>query len=228
MNYGEKIRMKAVIFDMDGVMTDSENMINEAAIAGLREYGIKPEPADFLPFVGMGEDHYIGGVARKYGLTYVPAMKARVYEIYFGLISGRLTAFPGVHDLLKQLKDQKILLAVASCADRIKIEANLEAIEIEPAGFHTIVAGDEVQNMKPAPDIYLTAAEKLAVAPSSCCVIEDSINGIQAAKAAGMRCVAVAQSFTASELQDAAPDCIRSGVKDISIEDLMKASYEST
>jgi hypothetical protein len=54
-------------------------------------------------------------------------MKARVYEIYFGLISGRLTAFPGVHDLLEQLKAQQVRLAVASCADRIKIEANLAA-----------------------------------------------------------------------------------------------------
>jgi len=76
--------VKAVIFDMDGVMTDSEDMINDAAIAGLCQYGIEPEPVDFLPFLGMGEDHYLGGVARKYGLTYVPEMKARVYEIYFG------------------------------------------------------------------------------------------------------------------------------------------------
>jgi HAD superfamily hydrolase (TIGR01509 family) len=212
--------VKAVIFDMDGVMTDSEDMINEAAIAGLREYGIEPEPADFLPFIGMGEDHYIGGVARKYGLTYVPEMKARVYEIYLGLIAGRLTAFPGVHDLLEKLKVQGVRLAVASCADRIKIEANLEAIEVELAWFHVIVAGDEVQNMKPAPDIYLAAAEKLGVAPKSCCVIEDSINGIRAAKTAGMRCVAVAQSFAASELQAAAPDCIRHSVSSISLADI--------
>jgi beta-phosphoglucomutase len=212
--------VKAVIFDMDGVMTDSEHMINEAAIAGLREYGIEPEPDDFLPFLGMGEDHYIGGVARKYGLTYVPEMKARVYEIYFGLISGRLKAFPGVHGLLKQLRAQQVGLAVASCADRIKIEANLEAIEVKPAWFHAIVAGDEVQNMKPAPDIYQAAAERLGVAPKSCSVIEDSINGIRAAKAAGMRCVAVAQSFAASELQAASPDCIRPNVSSISPADL--------
>ena len=212
--------VNTVIFDMDGVMTDSEPMINEAAIAGLREYGIEPEPADFIPFTGMGEDNYIGGVARKYGLTYAPQIKARVYEIYFGLISGRLTAFPGVHDLIEQLKVQQIRLAVASCADRIKIEANLEAIEVEAAWFHAIMAGDEVRNMKPAPDIYLATAEKLGVAPQSCCVIEDSINGIRAAKAAGMRCVAVAQSFAASELQGASPDCIRPGVNSISLADL--------
>ena len=210
----------AVIFDMDGVLADSEQMINEAAIAGLREYGIEPDADDFLPFVGMGEDRYIGGVARKYGLTYGPEMKRRVYEIYFGLIAGRLTAFPGVHDLLGQLRAKKVPLAVASSADRIKIEANLKAIKVEPSWFHAIVAGDEVQNMKPAPDIYLAAAERLGVAPQSCSVIEDSINGIRAAKAAGMRCVAVAQSFAASELQAASPDCIRPDVGSILPADL--------
>jgi beta-phosphoglucomutase-like phosphatase (HAD superfamily) len=75
--------IKAVMFDIVGVMTDSEHPINKAALAGLREYCIEPEPSDFLPFAGMGEDHYIDGVVRKYGLTYVPQMKARVYEIYF-------------------------------------------------------------------------------------------------------------------------------------------------
>ncbi|MGD8298484.1 MAG: HAD-IA family hydrolase [Desulfobacterales bacterium] len=211
---------KAVIFDMDGVMTDSEHLINKAAIAGLREYGIQPEPSDFLPFTGMGEDHYIGGVARKYGLTYIPQMKARVYEIYFDLIFGQLTAFPGVLDLLEQLRVKPIRLAVASCADRIKVEANLNAINVELGWFDVILTGDDVPNMKPAPDIYLAAAQKLAIDPKSCCVIEDSINGIRAAKSAGMRCVAVEQSFAASELQLASPDCIRSNVSSVSLADL--------
>ena len=210
----------AVIFDMDGVLADSEQMINEAAIAGLREYGIEPEADDFLPFVGMGEDRYIGGVARKYGLTYGPELKKRVYEIYFGLIAGRLTAFPGVHDLLGRLRVKKIPLAVASSADRIKIEANLKAIEVDPEWFRATVAGNEVPRMKPAPDVYLAAAEKLGADPANCCVIEDSISGIRAAKAAGMRCVAVAQSFAASELQTASPDCIRPDVGKISLIDL--------
>jgi len=210
----------AAIFDMDGVLADSEQMINEAAIAGLREYGIEPQANDFLPFVGMGEDLYIGGVARKYGLAYGPEMKKRVYEIYFGLIAGRLTAFPGVHDLLGQLRGKKVPLAVASSADRIKIEANLTAIKVDPAWFHAIVAGNEVPRMKPAPDVYLAAAEQLGLAPANCCVIEDSISGIRAAKAAGMRCVAVAQSFAVSKLQAASPDCIRQNVGKITLTDL--------
>jgi HAD superfamily hydrolase (TIGR01509 family) len=162
----------------------------------------------------------IGGVARKYGLTYGPEMKKRVYEIYFGLIAGRLTAFPGVYGLLGRLRVKKIPLAVASSADRIKIEANLKAIEVDPEWFRATVAGNEVPRMKPAPDVYLAAAEKLGADPANCCVIEDSISGIRAAKAAGMRCVAVAQSFAASELRTASPDCIRPDVGKIPLIDL--------
>jgi beta-phosphoglucomutase-like phosphatase (HAD superfamily) len=109
---------------------------------------------------------------------------------------------------------------VASCADRIKVEANLNTIKVELGWFDVIMTGDDVRNMKPAPDIYLAAAEKLTVAPKNCCVIEDSITGIRAAKSAGMRCVAVAQSFAATELQLASPDCIRSNVSSISLADL--------
>jgi len=212
--------VEAVIFDMDGVLTDSEPLINRAAIDGLREYGIDAEPEDFRPYVGMGEDHYIRGVAQKYGLKYVPAIKARVYAIYFNLISGQLKAFPGVRALLDQLRAHSVRLGLASSADRIKIEANLKAIDVDPAWFEVIIAGDEVGNKKPAPDIYLAAAKKLGVAPRRCCVIEDAVNGVRAAKAAGMRCVAVAQSFSASELQAASPDCIRPDIGSILPADL--------
>jgi HAD superfamily hydrolase (TIGR01509 family) len=212
--------VEAVIFDMDGVLADSEPLINRAAIDGLREYGIDAQPEDFRPFVGMGEDHYIRGVARKHGLKYVPEIKMRVYEIYFNLISGQLKAFPGVHALLAQLRARPVRLGLASSADRIKIEANLKAIDVDPAWFDVIIAGDEVGKMKPAPDIYLAAAKKLGVAPQRCCVIEDAVSGVRAAKAAGMRCVAVAQSFAASELQAAAPDCIRPDIGSILPADL--------
>jgi beta-phosphoglucomutase-like phosphatase (HAD superfamily) len=90
---------------------------------------------------------------------------------------------------------------VASCAERIKVEANLNAIKVELGWFDVILTGVDVPNMKPAPDIYLAAAEKLTIAPKSCCVIEDSINGIRAAKSVGMRCVAVTQSFAATCIQ---------------------------
>ncbi|MBN2452418.1 MAG: HAD-IA family hydrolase [Lentisphaeria bacterium] len=211
---------RAVIFDMDGVLTDSEPVINAAAIAGLREYGIDPKAEDFRPFVGMGEDRYIGGVAEAYGLVYRPEMKARVYEIYLEILPGRIAAFPGVHERVAALREHGVVLAVASSADRVKVEANLRGIGLDLSQFAAIVVGEDVTRKKPAPDIFLCAASRLGVAPAACCVVEDAVNGVLAAKAAGMRCAAVEQSFPAPVLAAAGPDVIRPGVGDLSFEDL--------
>jgi HAD superfamily hydrolase (TIGR01509 family) len=212
--------IRAVVFDMDGVLTDSEPVINAAAIAGLREFGVQAAPEDFEPFVGRGEDLYIGGVARAHGVAYVPEMKRRVYEIYLEILPGMIRAFPGVHELLDELRVRAVALAVASSADRIKVEANLRAISVDLAWFDAIVVGEDVVNKKPAPDSYLAAAEKLGLPPPACCVVEDAVNGVAAAKAAGMRCVAVEQIFPRAKLQEAAPDVIRAGLADITLSDL--------
>lgn len=212
--------IEAVVFDMDGVLTDSEPVINAAAIAGLKEFGVTAQPDDFHPFVGTGEDNYIGGVARKYGRTYVPEMKKRVYEIYLEILPGMIESFPGVHALIAQLRQADVRLAVASSADRIKVAANLAAIEIDTDWFDAIVVGEDVVNKKPAPDSFLCAAKKLGCRPENCCVVEDAVNGVKAAKAAGMRCVAVAQSFPAETLRPAGPDVVRNAVADITLADL--------
>src|SRR5205085_10219693 len=92
MTHANQIR--AVIFDMDGVLTDSEPLINAAAIAMFQENGLQVQPVDFLPFVGMGEDRYIGGVAEKYHFPLdLPLAKKRTYEIYLKLVPSKLEAF---------------------------------------------------------------------------------------------------------------------------------------
>jgi HAD superfamily hydrolase (TIGR01509 family) len=211
--------IRAVIFDMDGVLTNSEPVINAAAVAGLREFGVEAVPEDFHPFVGMGEDRYIGGVAEKYGVTYVPAMKRRVYEIYLEILPDMLTVFPGVHSLLERLHRAGMLLAVASSADRIKVVANLKAAEIPLDLFAAVISGEDVVRKKPDPAIFLTAAERMHVLPAEACVVEDALTGIEAAKRAGMRCIAVAQTFPPTALAAAGPDCIRPTAADIRMDD---------
>lgn len=211
---------KAIIFDMDGVLTDSEPVINEAAIRGLREYGIDPAPRDFEPFVGMGEDRYIGGVAEAHGLTYVPEMKRRVYQIYLEILPGLLTPFAGVHGLIDALNEAGYDLALASSADRIKVSANLDAIGLPESRFRVITAGEDVRDKKPSPSIYLATAGGLGHEPRQCTVVEDALSGVRAAKSAGMRCAAVATSFAAAELERAGADVVRPCLADLAIADL--------
>jgi beta-phosphoglucomutase len=209
----------AVIFDMDGVLVDSEPLINAAAIVMLKEKGLVVQPDDFLPFVGMGEERYIGGVAEVYGFHLdLSEAKRRTYEIYLDLVPVQLEAFPGSVELVHACRDAGLRIAVASSADQVKVVANLEKIGLPVKFWDAVIWGEDVKKKKPAPDIFLFAASGLGVMPDSCVVVEDAVNGIQAARAAGMRCVAVATSFQARELRGA--DVIRDGISDIQVSDL--------
>jgi len=203
---------KAVIFDMDGVLVDSEPVILAAAIAGLAEYGVAAHPDDFKPFVGAGEVRFIGGVAEKYGVAYRPEMKDRVYEIYLRIVDDKLKLYSGVQESLHRLRDAGWVLAVASSADRIKVEANLRVAAIATELFQVILSADDVQRKKPDPEIYLLAAKRLGVAPRDCIVVEDAVNGIRAAHAAGMRCVALATTFVSEVLEKENPEWIVSDI----------------
>jgi len=210
---------RAVIFDMDGVLTDSEPLINAAAIAMFKELGLHARPEDFLPFVGTGEDRYLGGVAETHHFPIdLVAAKKRTYEIYLRLVPKQLQVFPGAQSLVRACRAGGLLVAVASSADRIKIAANLAKIELPIEFWDAVVTGEDVLNKKPAPDIFLKAAQKLGTEPSQCVVIEDAINGVQAARSAGMRCVAVAQSFPAERLQ--AAQVVRRSIAEVTMGDL--------
>lgn len=207
--------MLAVIFDMDGVLVDTEPVILEAAILGLKEYGVTAVPDDFKPFVGAGENRFIGGVAQKYGLDYKPEMKRRVYEIYIEIVKDRIKVFEGVHGLLNLLNEKGIPMALASSADKIKVDANLKSAAIPKELFKAIISGDYVEHNKPAPDVFLKAAQAIGVNPVNCVVVEDAVNGIAAAKAAGMKCIAVVSSFSREQLSKANPDYICNDIPDV-------------
>lgn len=213
-------KISAVIFDMDGVLTDSEPLINAAAIAMFKEKGLTVQPEDFLPFVGTGEERYVGGVAEKYQFPLdAAAAKQRTYEIYLDLVPSQLEAFPGVPELISTCRQAGLRVAVASSADWIKVVANLQKITLPPESWDAVVTGELVTHKKPAPDIFLLAAQSLGVKPAECVVVEDAVNGIQAARAAGMRCVAVAQTLPAQLLGEA--DAVRDRISDVMLTDLV-------
>jgi len=213
------LKIRAVIFDMDGVLVDSEPLLNTAAITMFKEKGLIVQPTDFLPFVGAGENRYIGGVAEKYHFPLeLAAAKQRTYEIYLDLVRSQLVAYPGARDLVFRCRRAGLLAAVASSADKIKVIANLQKIGLPPEFWDAAVVAEDVRRQKPAPDIFLAAAKKLNANPSTCVVVEDAVNGIQAAKAAGMRCIAIASTFPADRLQEA--DIVRDKISQVKLSDL--------
>lgn len=196
--------IKGVLFDMDGVLADSEQYICKAAIMMFAEIGLTVKPVDFKPFVGMGENMYIGGVAEKYGLRIdIEKVKARTYEIYKSIIKGNLKPLPGAREIVDRCSGMGLKLALATSADRVKMEANLNEIGILPSVFHAIITGLDVENKKPAPDIYIMAAESIGLKPRQCLVIEDAVSGVMAAKSAGCKCLAVSTTFDGALLYEA-------------------------
>ena len=196
------MKYKAILFDMDGVLIESEYLMRASAIKALADYGVQAKHEDFLEFTGMGEDRFVGGVAEKYGLTYVPAMKELAYD-YFGQDVKEQAHVPaGVKEMLLELHSRGLVLAVCSAADLRKVKYNIQAIGVDESLFTALVTGSDVARKKPFPDIYLMGAEKVGVAPRDCLVVEDAISGIQAAHAAGMDAAAVPTTFAKDQLQE--------------------------
>jgi cytidine deaminase len=196
--------IKGVLFDMDGVLVDSEPFICQAATMMFSELGVTALPEDFLPFVGMGENKYIGGVAEKYKLHVdIEQVKARTYEIFGNIVKNKLSPLPGANEFIAQCRKKGFKLALATSADRVKMEVNLKEIGLSPETFDSIITGLEVENKKPFPDIYVKAAESIGLKPQECLVVEDAVSGIKAGKSAGCKCLAVTTSFDSAALHEA-------------------------
>jgi beta-phosphoglucomutase-like phosphatase (HAD superfamily) len=224
---------EAVIFDMDGVLTNSEWFIAEAGRLMFEEtHKTAVTHEDFLPFTGLGENRFLGGVAEKYRIAVfdIERDKARTYEIYRELIKGKLKALPGAVEFVRDCRALRLKTALATSTDYVKMmaslteiglvnprlsaaEAVLAAVTGENAVFDAMVNGLDVERRKPFPDIFLEAARRIAAVPEHCWVVEDSVGGVGAAKTAGMRCLALLTTFPEEAIKAAGADII---VKDFS------------
>lgn len=218
-------KVSAVLFDMDGVLCNSEEPSRRAAVDVFAEMGVQVTVDDFVPFMGMGEAYFLGGVASAKSVEgFDPnAAKKRFFEIYLSKYAKPNSGigFPGAYELVSQCKSNGLKVAVASSADRIKVDANLAAAGLPITMFDAIVSADAFENLKPAPDIFLAASRILDVPTSECIVIEDALAGVQAAKAAKMRCIAVTTTLSEDTLKAAEPTLIRKEISNISIEDIL-------
>ena len=192
----------AVIFDMDGVLCDSEPFIAAAAAEALRRrYGIDVTREDFLPFVGAGDDRFITGAAALHGVTVDLAVdKALTYEIYLELIAVSLQPVAGVHAFLAEARAAGLRLAVATGSDRPKLNGNLAAIGVAESTFDVVISAEHVTHKKPDPETFLRAVERLGLPASRCLVVEDAPNGVRAGRAAGCAVLGITSSQPAEAL----------------------------
>ena len=210
------MKYKAILFDMDGVLIESEFLMRHSAIQALAEYGITAQHEDFVEFTGMGEDKFVGGVAEKYGHTYTFDMKERAYD-YFGQQVKELAHVPeGVKEMLLALHEKGFVMAVCSAADLRKVRYNIQAIGVDESIFSALVTGSDVARKKPFPDIYLEGARRIGMEPKDCLVIEDAVSGINAAHAAGMDAVGVPTTFSKEELMERVhPEYLLNEIKEL-------------
>lgn len=184
--------LKAVVFDMDGIIFDSERKVVECWIEIAAKYGIKDIEKLCRMCLGTNSVETRRLALEFYGEDfpydeYKNEQSALYHERYDG---GRLPMKVGVRELLEFLKEKGLKIALASSTRRVVVENQLRDAGILPY-FDKVVCGDMVSHSKPHPEIFLKACEELSVAPECAIAIEDSYNGIRSAYAAGMRPIMV-------------------------------------
>ena len=188
-----------MIFDCDGVLVDSESASAAAWRAALARFGYHIDAVTFAGFVGTTDRALAVAFAAHVGAGVDEVLSAAEEEMR--LIAGQgLNAFADAVALVERLA---VPIGVASNSDRWRLEVVLSAAGVRSL-FDVTVAGDEVAEPKPAPDVYLRVATLLGINPGDCVVIEDSPTGVVAARAAGMSVVVVRRGHFADELLVAA------------------------
>lgn len=180
-----------MLFDMDGVLVDSEPLHLRATRAALGDRGPSFTERDNRAFVGATDAEVFRVLRILFDLpTPTAALVAAKIEHLVALIRAEARPMPGVPAVPLRVRAAGLPLGLASSSPRRVIQAVLEVVGLEGA-FRAIVSGEEVGRGKPAPDVYLMAAGRLGVEPERCLVVEDSRNGVLAAKAAGMTVAAI-------------------------------------
>jgi len=203
-------KLYGLIFDVDGVIADTEAVNARVSIKVFADlFGIKDVVrGDFEAGLGRGAEEYVKAGARVHGLELTDEQIEKTTQLrqeYFLKILSEepLPAFPGVLELMeKAMKRTDFRVAIATSGTLEKSRAVLEAAKV-PYQKLVYINGNDVKNKKPDPELFLLAAERMGIEPANCVVIEDAPNGIQAAKAAGAKCIAVTNSTTVANLREA-------------------------
>jgi beta-phosphoglucomutase family hydrolase len=212
--------VKAVIFDMDGVIIDSEPFHWEVNKRIFTSLGIDVSEEEYCRYIGVSNTNMWTSIRRGHGLG------QSVEELVQMQVNGnidfmkreRVDPVEGVIDLIAGLKYAGLLLGIASSSPYRIIEMVLEKFNLR-GFFDGMVSGEDFKNGKPAPDIFLAAAEMLKVSPEQCVVIEDATHGVEAAKAAGMKCIGFKNTHSPGQRLEKA-DMIVDDFKSIGVRDI--------
>ncbi len=183
--------LRAVIFDLDGILADSEPWWNEIDSKLLAEYGVIYRGEYHREVLGVSYRLAVEFYKKAFGLSAsIEELMRRRGEIATEFFANRVGLFPSTKRTLERLRDMKVRLAIATSSVSASARPFLDRHGLTPF-FDGIVTGDEIERGKPDPDIYLRAAKKLGIGADACLVIEDALSGIAAGRAAGMRVAAI-------------------------------------
>ena len=218
--------IRAVIFDMDGVIVDSEPIHIEAEKQTLLKHGVKITTEELRTYTGTTAEFEFNDLVKKYKLaTTAKTLFDEKEVIMFRLLQERTEPTRGVIDLIKKLKQDGFKLGIATSGHRKLAHYYLKKLCIE-SFFDTVVCAEDITRSKPDPEIFLKAAQRLGVDPSECVVIEDAKFGVEAAKRAGMK--AVGYSNPSSGSQDLSKaDWVVSDFTKLDIQELLRAENQS-
>lgn len=205
--------IKAIIFDMDGVLVDSEPLSIQVGIDFFASKGVKVNEEDFAPFLGGGEKLFFFGPAKKHDLELDYAEVNKYFnEHYAALLKKVDIVFDNAQNLLKELKGYGFKVAIASSATEEKVRLHIKALGVSESFFDALTTVKDVEKNKPDPEIYLKTAQKLGLKPEECLVFEDSVNGVKSAKNAGMTVVGLMTTVNAEVIAQAGADYIISSL----------------
>ena len=182
--------MKAVLWDLDGVLVDSAPFHLQAWRELMASLGRELSEADFQRTFGLRNDVVLRDLLGDLPAAEVERLGARKEALFRRAALGNIVALPGALALLRLLRERGLKLALVSSAPEGNIDLMLGSLGVE-ADFDVIVGGEDVTRGKPDPEGFLLAAKRLGVPPAECVVIEDAQAGVEAAKRGGMRCVGV-------------------------------------
>ena len=189
-------RLRGVIFDMDGVVVDSEPLSLQTIAEVVTARGGAADRALYTGLIGLSLDEALRIAADRSGRDLDPAVLRGAYdELYLPRLRATATPTAGLSELIRALTAARVPMALASSSRLAEIQAVVTALRLGPV-LSAIASGEEVPRPKPAPDVYLLAVERLGAGTAGVVAIEDSASGVAAASAAGLRCVAVRTALT--------------------------------